>query len=220
MTDRYLTGKAPMPDLLSGIPRTVFETMLRDGDVRIRRFGAGEIVHLAGDPCDAADIVLEGRAGIERIGENGDLLVVADFGPGDVMGANLVFSAGPEYPMNIAARMPVVLLSFRREPLLESLSRHPEFLRRFLLAMSVNAGVLSGRIRDHQRRTIRDIVMTRLRDHRSATGERKLKLNLTKKELAEQIGVHRTSLSRELQKMKAAGLIDFDQRSITLREDP
>jgi CRP/FNR family transcriptional regulator, dissimilatory nitrate respiration regulator len=43
-----------------------------------------------------------------------------------------------------------------------------------------------------------------------------IKLSITKKALAEKIGVQRTSLSRELAKMKKDGLILFDKNSITI----
>ena len=43
-----------------------------------------------------------------------------------------------------------------------------------------------------------------------------IKLNMTKKALAERIGVQRTSLSRELAKMREDGLIEFTPVSISL----
>ena len=43
-----------------------------------------------------------------------------------------------------------------------------------------------------------------------------IKLEITKKELAERIGVQRTSLSRELAKMRNEGLVTFDSNSITI----
>jgi CRP-like cAMP-binding protein len=43
-----------------------------------------------------------------------------------------------------------------------------------------------------------------------------IRLGITKKALAEKIGVQRTSLSRELAKMRATGLIRFDADSIEL----
>ena len=42
------------------------------------------------------------------------------------------------------------------------------------------------------------------------------KSGLTKKELADRIGVQRTSLSRELQKMKNEGLLEYDKSSISV----
>ena len=42
-------------------------------------------------------------------------------------------------------------------------------------------------------------------------------LDCSKKELAERLGVQRTSLSRELTKMKKAGLLDYDAKTITIK---
>ena len=39
---------------------------------------------------------------------------------------------------------------------------------------------------------------------------------MTKKELAERLGIQRTSLSRELNKMKKDGLVDYNTHSITI----
>ena len=47
-------------------------------------------------------------------------------------------------------------------------------------------------------------------------GSNRIQLPVTKKELAEQIGVQRTSLSRELQKMRNEGLLAYDSRTIQL----
>jgi CRP-like cAMP-binding protein len=41
-------------------------------------------------------------------------------------------------------------------------------------------------------------------------------LTLSKKALAEMFGISRTSLSRELGRMRDEGLIDFDQKTITI----
>jgi len=45
-----------------------------------------------------------------------------------------------------------------------------------------------------------------------------IKLNMTKKELAEKIGVQRPSLSRELNKMRKDGLIIYDPKQITITD--
>jgi Mn-dependent DtxR family transcriptional regulator len=45
---------------------------------------------------------------------------------------------------------------------------------------------------------------------------KEIKLDITKKELAERLGIQRTSLSHELSKMKKDGLVDYDAHSITI----
>jgi Mn-dependent DtxR family transcriptional regulator len=43
-------------------------------------------------------------------------------------------------------------------------------------------------------------------------------LSLSKKEFAEKIGVQRTSVSRELAKMRREGLIQYDRQTMTILE--
>ncbi|MGL5717165.1 MAG: Crp/Fnr family transcriptional regulator [Paraclostridium sp.] len=43
-----------------------------------------------------------------------------------------------------------------------------------------------------------------------------IELDRSKKELAEEFGIQRTSFSRELNKMKKEGLIDYDYKSIKI----
>ena len=47
-------------------------------------------------------------------------------------------------------------------------------------------------------------------------GSNHIRLPITKKALAERMGVARTSLSRELGKMREEGVIEFDRDTITL----
>lgn len=45
-----------------------------------------------------------------------------------------------------------------------------------------------------------------------------IKLNISKKDLAESLGIQRSSLSRELNKMRKDGLLEYDARTVTLKE--
>jgi DNA-binding transcriptional regulator LsrR (DeoR family) len=45
-----------------------------------------------------------------------------------------------------------------------------------------------------------------------------IKLNLSKKELAEKFGIQRPSLSRELAKMRKDGLVEYDAHSIIIKD--
>lgn len=44
-----------------------------------------------------------------------------------------------------------------------------------------------------------------------------IKLNYSKKDLAERLGIQRSSLSRELNKMRRDGLLEYDAKTITLK---
>ena len=86
----------------------------------------------------------------------------------------------------------------------------------FLKLISDNTILLGDKIKYFANRSIRDSITAFLNQQCQAQKSRKINLNMTKKALAERIGVQRTSLSRELQKMKKEGLIDFDSTTITI----
>ena len=65
-------------------------------------------------------------------------------------------------------------------------------------------------------RTIRESIISYLNFEAKKQNSSIIKLSMTKKALAERIGVQRTSLSRELAKMREDGLIEFNSVSITL----
>ncbi len=65
--------------------------------------------------------------------------------------------------------------------------------------------------------TIRDKILFYLYQQKQIQFSDKIKLNMTKEELANLLFIQRPSLSRELIKMRDEGLIDFDRWTITLK---
>ena len=132
------------------------------------------------------EIILSGSVAVERIDEAGNLMTIAEFLSDDILGGNLLFSKKPYYPMTITAKQPTVILAIEKDRLFSVFSDNHAFLRSYL---------------DYEKR--------------KQTSD-KVVLPISKKALAEKIGVQRTSLSRELQKMQREGLIRFARDSITL----
>jgi hypothetical protein len=133
-----------------------------------KRYGRGAIVHQAGDFCDRVEVILEGRVGVERIGETGDLMVLADFGPGDLLGAHLLFGPKPVYPMTVVTRTRPPCSGSAGSPA-GSVVRGSRIFGILPCCDFEQHSVLSARIRDQHRRSIRDIVLVWLRERVQAT---------------------------------------------------
>lgn len=202
--------------LLEWLPEDVQRHGFETGMFRLREYGANHLLHLAGDACSGLEIIVEGRVVIERIDDDGHLLTVASYVSGDLIGGNLVFSANPLFPLTITCTKPCKILYLEREHLFALLSRHPEFLRRYLAQVSEHAGVLGDRLSHVVNRSIREAVCIFLETEMRRQKTRTIRLLLTKKALAERIGVQRTSLSRELANMRRDGLIRYDSRTIEI----
>ena len=202
--------------LLCSLSPDEMSSYLRDGSFRTCVYGKNNIVHFPGEVCSKLEIILSGRVVVERIDESGNLMTVAEFLSDEILGGNLLFSKNPHYPMTITAKSPTVVLEINRERLFQLFSDNHDFLRRYLEFISDHAMILGDRIKHYVNRTIRESILSYLDYECKKQNSRLIKLSITKKALAERIGVQRTSLSRELAKMRDEELIKFESNYIEL----
>ncbi|HBN97589.1 MAG TPA: Crp/Fnr family transcriptional regulator [Firmicutes bacterium] len=202
--------------LLNTLPHDAIRAYLKRGDFRVVRYEKNNVLHLEGEECTRLELILSGEIVVEHISESGDLLTVAEFIGGDTLGGNILFSANPYYPLTVATRSAAVVMEIHREVVFKLCSQRPVFLQGFLQHVSDHAFILGDKIKYYAKKSIRERVLGYLHQEQQRQCTNLIQLNMTKKELAEKIGVQRTSLSRELAKMRDDGLILFDRDSITL----
>lgn len=191
-------------------------TNFKNGKIKVVSYAKNSVIHFDGEPCTKLEIILSGKVVVDRIDASGNLLTISDFYSKDMIGGNLLFSKNPYYPMTISTQLPTEILEIDREELFELLCRNSAFLRVFLELISDRSFILGDKIKHYVNKTIRERILNYLTYESKKQNSNQIKLNMTKKALAEKIGVQRTSLSRELAKMREDGLIVFDRDSITL----
>ncbi len=203
-------------DLIKSIKPQDIDSYLTEGSCKITQYGKNNIVHFVGEVCSKLEIILSGKVVIERIDESGNLMTIAEFFGGDVLGGNLMFSKNPYYPMTVTAKDATLILEVNKDRLFSLFSDNHEFLKSYLEYVSDHTVILGDRIKHYVNRTIRESIVSYLDYECKKQNSNIIKLSMTKKELAERIGVQRTSLSRELAKMRKDGLIEFTPVSISL----
>jgi len=203
-------------DLMKSITPQEIESYLIEGSCKITQYKKNNIVHFVGEVCSKLEIILSGKVVIERIDESGNLMTIAEFLGGDVLGGNLMFSKNPYYPMTVTAKEATLILEINKDRLFRLFSDNHEFLSSYLEYVSDHTVILGDRIKHYVNRTIRESIISYLNFETKKQNSSIIKLSMTKKALAERIGVQRTSLSRELAKMREDGLIEFNSVSITL----
>jgi CRP-like cAMP-binding protein len=203
-------------DLIKSIEPQEIDLYLTEGSCKITQYGKNNIVHFVGEVCSKLEIILSGKVVIERIDESGNLMTIAEFFSGDVLGGNLMFSKNPYYPMTVTAKEATLILEINKDRLFSLFSDNHEFLKSYLEYVSDHTVILGDRIKHYVNRTIRESIISYLDYECKKQNSNIIKLSMTKKALAERIGVQRTSLSRELAKMREDGLIEFTPVSISL----
>ena len=202
--------------LLNSLSDKDILTSLKNGKFKIVSYKKNSVIHFDGELCSKLEIILSGKVVVDRIDESGNLLTISEFYSNDILGGNLLFSKNPYYPMTISTQLPTEILEIDREMLFELFCYNPRFLQNYLELISDHAFILGDKIKHYVNKTIRESIMNYLNYESKKQNSNQIKLNITKKALAEKIGIQRTSLSRELAKMREDGLIIFDRDSITL----
>lgn len=202
--------------LLSTVPQNEILEFISNGSFKIVTYEKSNVIHFDGDVCNKLEIILAGKIVVDRIDQSGNLLTITEFYPDDILGGNLIFSKNPHYPMTVTAQLPSVLLEIKKDLLLELCFNNRDFLKSYLEFISDHALLLGDKIKHYVNRSIRESITSFLKYESKKQNTVQIQLRSTKKALAEKIGIQRTSLSRELQKMKNEGLIIFDTESITI----
>jgi CRP-like cAMP-binding protein len=217
MSPRKSNPATSVSTLLTSLPTDDLSFMLANGQARYRSYEENVLLYLPGDPCIAIDLVVEGEIAVDKLDETGRLTRIIQFGAGEVFGANLVFSDLKIYPFTVTTLKKTKLLQFEPNALIQLAMKDRHVLESMLKAISTKSFVLSRGMDYLSGRSIEDKIRIYLKQNLPPDVKR-LELNLSKKALAEYLGVSRTSLSRTLRLMKEAGVIDFDRSSITFLE--
>lgn len=173
---------------------------------KLEKFKKGQIVHLEEDDCTTVEFIVDGTLHVKRHDIEGRTLMVEQFVAGELMGANLLFSSHPIYPMTIIADCDASIIVFDRQQILSWCQSNAVFLEHYLREISDKTQVLVGTIKKLSTGTLREKLLTFLEES-CCEKDSMVVLKTTKKELAERFGVARTSISRELKRMEDDGLI-------------
>jgi len=182
----------------------------------VKTYDAGSFIHFEGEKCSSWDIIISGCLVIKDLDEKGNILALAEFGAKSNIGGNTLFSKYPFYPMSVFAKSRATVLHVKRDFVLTFCNKSKHFLIKFLESNSDKALVLSDKIKTLSMKTIRESIIDFINYEQYAQKSNLIRLPSSKRDLAERFGVQRTSLSRELAKMKKDGLIDYDSKSITI----
>lgn len=216
-TDRYIDALTSI-DLFRGFDSSELKTILDAARSSLTRHKKGQLVYLQNEICQSMDIILEGEVSIQKIDKEGNILTIQTFSAMDHIGANLLFSSRKKYPMTVAVESDAVILHLERELVVDLIQTHRSFMEALLQAISDRTLILTDKINAISLSTIREQLLSFLRYESRIQQSNTVTLDISKKKLAEKLGVQRSSLGRELQKMRIDGLISYDRKTITLKD--
>lgn len=194
------------------------EPLLQPTHYALHHYAKDALIHHDGDACAGLEIVIKGSIHAQKINKDGGVLTINYLNVGGLIGTNVIFSKDPVYPMNVFAKTPTTIMHIKKDLLLKLCGEDQKFLLAFLQCVSDKTYFLTNKIKTLSHHSIRSSLMNFLKEQYRIQKKPQITLPMTKKDLAEFLGIQRTSLSRELSKMKKEGLLDFNATTITLSD--
>jgi len=202
--------------LLEGLLEEQITEMLDPAKCSIKDYSKGQIIHLEEEACQFIDIILEGQVSVQKIDEDGNVMVINIFANGEAIGVNLIFSVRNQYPFHVIAVSQTAILHLSKASVLELCKSNQIFMIHLLESISDRSLTLTDKINSIAMKTLRQKILEFLDLEKIRQNSDIVRLPLTKKEMAEKFGVQRTSLSRELNKMRKENLISYNSKEIIL----
>lgn len=184
---------------------------------KIGNYSKGDVILAEDDICNTLNLILEGTVEIQKMDSTGKTLSIAEFGSGEIFGEMLIFADRNKSPINVLAKNKVSVLHIHKNSVASLCQNNEGFLFEYLRIISNKAMLLNLKLKEVTLKTIRQKICEYILNQYKNQHSLNIKLNITKKEWADKIGVQRPSLSRELIKMKDECIIDYDKDVIIIK---
>lgn len=201
--------------LFSQLQSDKITPLIADNQLFLKNYSKGATVYNQKDCCKTLDIVLSGSLVAYSLSENGSEMTMFEFSRGQMLGANLLFGDNHAYPLTIYCMSDARLLHVTQKAISEFLHNY-DFAMEFIGMLSCNSQRLNQRITMVAQRTLRENLFEYFRQQSILQGSDTIVLPISKKQLADYLGIQRPSLFRELKNLKDEGFIDVSNRTIHL----
>jgi len=177
-----------------------------------------EIVALEGDPCESIGLIVAGSVHAQKTFGDGRCLIIDTLLPGSSFGEVIVFSDQNTYPATILANEPARIIYLNKEAAIRLGVSSPIFMTNLMRLLSNKILMLNKKIKSLSFQSLRQKITFYILEEFGKQKKLHLSITPSRNELALLLGMPRPSLSRELAAMKADGLIDYDRKSISIRQ--
>jgi CRP-like cAMP-binding protein len=202
--------------LFKNLSNNEIESILRSIDYDVTSYSKEQIISTEGDECSKIGIVLTGTIEIRKIYPLGKSVTVARLNPSDIFGEVILFSNMKYYPSTLVPCSQVEVLYISKEQIINLMEHKPVIMNNLLNVLSSKILTLNKKLRnlsyENMRQKIADFLISEYKKQKNLY----IELNISRKEMAETLGVTRPSLSRELSLMKDNGIIDYHKNTIKI----
>lgn len=222
MLGKYKTELATCP-LFAGIEPEAVQSMLACFNPVVRTYKKNEYLTVAGENFTGVGVILAGRAMVTKENAAGNRVILNTLQAGDVFGEMVAFTKEKVWPATVLAQQRTEAFFLPSEKIVGSCPRqcrsHRLLITNMLRILSEKALMLNKKVEYLTIKSLRGKIAVFLLEQAKKAKAATFMLPFNRNEWAEFFNVARPSLSRELGKMKAEGLIDYHGASVKIIDE-
>ena len=208
--------------LFSGIDAGELTGLLGCLDARKRTFLKNEFIYHSGEPVSSMGIVLSGSVHIVKEDFWGRRHLLSEAGEGNFFAEAYASLPGTPLSVSVLAAEDSSLLFVDVSRLLDvcpsSCPFHQTLIRNVLSALAGKNLMLTKKMEQLSRRSIREKLLAYLSDVSAQAGSSSFSIPFNRQQLADYLCTDRSALSSELGRLKREGVLDFKRNVFQLNE--
>ena len=205
--------------LFAALTSEEIESILQNSYLTIKNFNKDDYIAYQGDECFSVGIVMEGSAVIKKLFASGNAVTIATIKPLSIFGEALIFSSNNKYPSTIIAAEKMKVIFIAKDSIIKMCSANNRLLRNYLAMLSDKMLMLVNKIEYLSYQTIKQkLAALFLEQYSLQSNKQIISLPYNRKEMAEELGITRPSLSREMAKLKKDKIIDYRKNIVEIMD--
>ena len=199
--------------LFRNIDEKNYTSLLKCMDVQVKSFQAEEYIFFTGDEINFVGIVLSGVVEIMKENLAGNKHIVAFLGASNLFAEGIVCTAKRISPVTVQVKEAAQIMFIPYERIIKSCgngcSFHINLIQNMMVILGEKNMNLNKKLELLTLKGMREKLASYLMDEANERGSSTFQIMLNRTELADYLNVSRTSMCRELTRMKDEGILDF-----------
>jgi len=199
--------------LFKNIKQDEYSSLLQCINYHTKKFQTNEYVFLAGDKISYVGIVLLGSLEISKENPAGSRHIIDFLAPSNVFAEGIVCTAERISPVTVRAKEDSTILFIPFERLIKSCgnscSFHIQLIQNMMMLLGEKNFILNRKIELLNLKGMREKLATYLLYEMQKQNCLTFQIVPNRNELAEYLNISRTSMCRELARMKELGILDY-----------
>lgn len=208
--------------LFRGIPLDKSEKLIENAVSAIKEYDGKQMILGSGSTTDELGVILHGSVFLEYNDNLGNRTIIRELSPGEILCGSYSFDDTAKAIFDAAAHKSCSVAFLNKKKLIDSCTDSSVMLQLTQNLLSIvieHTRSHEHKLRNICQRSTRSKLMVYLLEQSELQQSHKITLDFNRQELADYLCVDRSAMTKELNRMRNDGLIDFDGNTFTLNRE-